>query len=97
MEPDIKVPFLKKEAKVDITLGTEFLHKMDALYGYLINGRQSEVANIKTKIEQKEPLNEWDVAVMTVSSFLSIVYKKAMETEQVEYRSLESTLQQVVK
>lgn len=97
MPDTIQVPYLKPDAKLQITIGTKLIHDIQHLYEFLLLGKTKEdAARMKQKIDNKQPLEPWEMSVITITNFLKFILEEAKHTDQLEYHSLEDTIKSAI-
>lgn len=94
---DQLVPHIVANAKINITLGTAAINNIQMTYAWLLEGKGEEDANrLKGKLERKESLTGWELALITITNLLREIHEQAKESKQVEYHSLEDTLKKII-
>lgn len=85
MEP-IKVPHLKKNAKLIVTLGSAVVSQLQGVFMYLVQGKDPSA--IKAKLLTKEKLTQEEQSIITMSWFLNTISKQAEAEGLLEYKEL---------
>lgn len=95
MEPNTSnlVPHFKPDIKLSIDLNASTISGIQATYATLLKGKTKEDADaLKSRIEAKGQLSEWDFSVITMTNLMNNIFDLARSTEQVEYKTLEDSL-----
>lgn len=86
MEP-IKVPHLKKEAKLNITLGSAIVSQLQGVFMYLSKGK--DPASITAKTASKQPLTQEEQSIVTMAWFLNAICKQAEKEGLLDYKEID--------
>ncbi len=90
---DIRVPHLLSSTTVSLTLGTNFIGNIQASLTYMVEQMTAdERAALQQRVESRQALEGRDLVVFTLSALSMNILQEATRTEQVEYRSVQSTL-----
>jgi hypothetical protein len=91
------MPYLKKEAIVNVKLGTGFVQQLGAIIPILIEGKtQEDVSKIEQLIKDKQPLEPWMGAIATIQVLIRTVFEEADKEGMVDYRPMEDMLSEMV-
>jgi len=82
----IKVPHIKRDAKITITIGTQMIQSLDNLNKWLMIGHEDKAQEMQKKIENKEPLEPWESAVLILTQFLKGCGEQAEKDGNLYYK-----------
>jgi hypothetical protein len=90
-QQEVKIPYLKPNAILDVKLGARFISEMQQVLFYLIDGRDEDLKEMQKK-QKGEEFTPWESAVMTCSMFMQEVMKIAESSGNIEYKSIEEII-----
>jgi hypothetical protein len=86
---NINMPFLKADAVVPVEIGSGFVRRLQKVLVYLRAGKSREdLAELKRRIESKEPLEDWMEHLATLTGLLQGIEASAQQRHLVEYRDI---------
>ena len=95
LQDETLAPFLKKDAIVNIKIGTGYLQQVAGIISFLVEGKtQEDLKNIEEKIKNKTELEPWMAAVATLQVLIRTVFEEADKEGLVEYKNLEESLKE---
>ncbi len=97
MDNNIQVPHIKASAIIDLQLSTAFLNDLQIVYLYLLEGHdKSEADVIRDKLLNKSSLTSWEASLVSMTTLISTIHKNAEASGQVEYKSLEQSINSII-
>lgn len=88
----VKLPVLKKDAKINIVIGTQMVQALQGLTFWLMKEHQEDGKQLQSKLENKQPLEIWEQAVVTLSQFLKAVGEQAEKDGSIYYKDVEDII-----
>lgn len=92
----VMIPHIKKDAIIEVKMGAAFISRIQYTLNYLMEGHGEELKALEAKQGKEENLTLWENAVVTMSMLLQEVLKIAQENNQVEFKSLEDSMKEVI-
>jgi len=90
------IPHFKPDIKLNVEFNVSTINGIQTLYGFLLEGKGKDDADgLKSRIENKQALSAWDISIVTVTNLISTIQKLASDTSQLEYKSIEQTIQEL--
>jgi len=95
----VKLPFLKHDAKINITIGTQMVNNLQGVIGYLIElhadteeKKKAIMESLKDKVTNQKQLEKWEAVVLTLTQFLKAVGDEAEKSGQMYYKEAKDIL-----
>lgn len=90
---DIKVPYIKMGATVNIGLSTGTIADIQSVLLYILKGRKDdEIAVIGKKLIDKVPLEDWERCSVIITQLLQMIQRSAEDSGQTELRTMENAI-----
>ena len=90
-EPTTTVPHLRANSIVPIQLSLSHVNSLYGIYQVLLKGISAEhVQALKLKIESRQPLNDHEMAILSISTILHLVHTSAQEHDLIEQLPVDS-------
>ncbi len=90
MDQPIQIPYIKKDALIDIKLGSAFIGELQDILLFLTKDLKSE--DIRNKVQDKQQLTEQEQGVITLSRLMTHIMQIAKTNDLIEYKNLEDTI-----
>lgn len=91
------MPFLKKDAIVNIKIGTGFLQQLSSCITVILQDKSEEdLKTFQEKVESSKELELWMSAVIAVQTLIRAVFEEADKNEMVEYKSIEESADEFI-
>jgi len=90
----VKVPVLKRDAKITITVGAQMIQALQGLSVQIMNDHQDQADALRAKLENKQQLEPWEHTVVVLTQFLKAVGEQAEKEGQIYYKDPESLIGQ---
>ena len=82
----IKVPVLKKEANISLTIGTQVVQDLQLALTVILEGRDTK--DLPKKIADNTISEHWEQAAVSLSGFIHYLYSIAEKDGNVQYREM---------
>lgn len=95
---DIQIPFIKKDAQVTITIGTEIISSLqNAVTWILQQHTPEEVEAMRASIAAGNAPEPWAVHASTITRLLDGILESAKGADMVEYRNMDQIVSSLVQ
>lgn len=89
------IPHIKAGSIVPVELNLSHINGLYGIYQVLLKGVSKEaVESLKIKIESKQPLQDIEMAVYSISIILQMIHKSAEEHDMVEMKPLDDAMKE---
>ena len=97
MEQEIrstKIPFLKRDCKIEVTLGGQIINELAQLLVGLCKDRNPEEFKrvVGDKMKNKEKLDVFEQGILSLTWLLQKVQDLGVKQEQVEYKEMKDSI-----
>lgn len=81
-----KVPYLKKDCKIKMEIGAQMVQHLHGLTVWVMEEHKDKAQDMQKKIENKQPLEPWESAVVVLTQFLKACGEQAEKDGNIYYK-----------
>jgi hypothetical protein len=89
------IPHLKKDALVPVTFGTGFVQQLGIVLSTILENKSDEdLKKLEKLVKEDQPLDNWMISIAVMQTLIKTIYAEAEKLKMVEFKSVESSLQE---
>lgn len=92
MSDKVMIPHLKKDAQIQLTLGSAFIKKLELVIPYLLQNKTKEEISKFQSVKSEEDMDDWMIHTSTVYTLVQAIMKEAEKADMIVYKELNTDL-----